>query len=152
MLYKRRLILRALLGFIAGLGALPMLPKAVLAKLPKAFSATTTDAALMDLYGNKILTKSDRIELKLPEIAENGAVVPISVKTDLPAVKTISILAEKNAHPLAASFMLPEGTAADVSIRIRLAETMSVQAVVETDEGLYRIEKEVKVVIGGCSG
>ena len=152
MLYNRRLIVRALLGLIAGLGALPMLPKAVFARLSKAFTAGTKEAALLDLYGDKKLTTNDRITLKLPEIAENGAVVPVSVKTDLPAVKTISILAEKNAHPLAASFMLPEGTAADVSIRIRLAETMPVQAIVETDKGLYSIEKEVKVVVGGCSG
>ena len=64
----------------------------------------------------------------------------------------ISIFADKNPQPLAASFILPEGTAADVSVRIRLGETQVVSAVVESDGKLYTTEQEVKVTIGGCGG
>ncbi len=148
MLYKRRLLLRS----VAMLSAIALIPKTVFAKWSEAFDLENTDDALMGLYDSKELVESDQIHLKLPEIAENGAVVPVNVKTDLTNVNTISIFAQKNPQPLAASFTLPEGTAADVSIRIRLLETMSVMAVVEADGKLYSTQKEVKVTIGGCGG
>ena len=70
-----------------------------------------------ELLASDKLTESDRITLKIPEIAENGAVVPVTIKTDLPAVESISLFSEKNAYPLLASFMIPDGTTAFVSTR-----------------------------------
>ena len=153
MLYKRRQLLRGMLSLSAVVSALAIMPKMAFAKWSsEAFEADAIDDALMGLYGSKDLADSDQIKFKIPEIAENGAVVPISIKTDLPNVNTISIFAEKNPQPLAASFTIPEGTAADVSVRIRLGETMNVSAVVEADGKLYSVQKEVKVTIGGCGG
>jgi len=152
MFYKRRLLLRGMLGLGAMITVASLMPRIVFAKWSKAFEAETTDQALLDLFGSKELVESDKIQLKIPEIAENGAVVPVSVNAELPNVKTISIVAEKNPQPLAASFTIPEGTLPDISVRIRLGETMNVKAVVEADGKLYSTGQEVKVTIGGCGG
>ncbi|NQZ54446.1 MAG: thiosulfate oxidation carrier protein SoxY [Piscirickettsiaceae bacterium] len=149
---KRRLLLKSVLGFTAMVAAVTVMPKLAMAKWSKAFDVESMDEALNDLYGSNELITDDRITFKIPEIAENGAVVPVSVKTDIPNVRTISIFADKNPQPLAASFKIPEGTEANISVRIRLGETMIVKAVVEADGKLYTTEKEVKVTIGGCGG
>jgi sulfur-oxidizing protein SoxY len=132
--------------------AMTAMPRLAMAKWSKAFDNGTVDGALNDLYGSAELTADDAITLKVPEIAENGSVVPVTVKSKMANVTNISIFADKNPQPLAASFTLPEGTAADVSIRIRLGETQVVKAVVEADGKLYTKEQEVKVTIGGCGG
>ena len=149
---QRRLLLKGLLGFTTMAAAMTAMPRLAMAKWSKAFDNETVDGALKDLYGSTALTKDDKITLKVPEIAENGAVVPVTVKTKMANVTNISILADKNPQPLAASFTLPEGTAAEVSIRIRLGETQVVKAIVEADGKLYTTEQEVKVTIGGCGG
>jgi sulfur-oxidizing protein SoxY len=150
---KRRLMLKSILGITAVFGGIAMMPKIAFAKWSKAFDAKTTESALMGLYNKTELVTSERIQLKVPEIAENGAVVPVNVKTDLENVKTISIVAVNNPQPLACSFTIPEGTDADISIRIRLFETMDVKAIVETADGtLHSVQQEVKVTIGGCGG
>jgi len=149
---QRRLLLKGLLGFTTMAAAMTAMPRLAMAKWSKAFDNETVDGALNDLYGSTALTKDDKITLKVPEIAENGAVVPVTVKTKMANVTNISILADKNPQPLAASFTLPEGTAAEVSIRIRLGETQVVKAIVEADGKLYTTEQEVKVTIGGCGG
>lgn len=149
---QRRLLLKSLLGFTTLAAAMTAMPRLAMAKWSKAFENTSVDGALTDLYGTSELIKDDKITLKIPEIAENGAVVPVTVKTELANVTNISIFADKNPQPLAASFTLPEGTAPSVSIRIRLGETQVVRAVVEADGKLYTTEQEVKVTIGGCGG
>jgi sulfur-oxidizing protein SoxY len=149
---QRRLLLKGLLGFTTMAAAMTAMPRLAMAKWSKAFDNTTVDGALNDLYGSAALTKDDKITLKVPEIAENGAVVPVTVKTKMANVTNISIFADKNPQPLAASFTLPEGTDPNVSIRIRLGETQVVKAVVEADGKLYTTEQEVKVTIGGCGG
>ena len=149
---QRRLLLKSLLGFTTMAAAMTAMPRLAMAKWSKAFDNGTVDGALNDLYGSAELTADDAITLKVPEIAENGSVVPVTVKSKMANVTNISIFADKNPQPLAASFTLPEGTAADVSIRIRLGETKVVKAVVEADGKLYTKEQEVKVTIGGCGG
>jgi sulfur-oxidizing protein SoxY len=152
---KRRTFLKGSIatgavGVAVGAGLLT--PQMVLAAWPKAaFEATTVDDALNGLYGSKDLTGSDQIKIKAPDIAENGAVVPISVTTDL-AADTISIIAEKNASPLAASFILGSDTEGFVSTRIKMGKTASVIAVVKSGDKLFSTGKEVKVTIGGCGG
>ena len=136
----------------AAVGAGLLTPQMVLAAWPKsAFEATTVDDAVNGLFGSTSLAGSDQIKIKAPDIAENGAVVPVSVTTDL-AAESITILAEKNASPLAASFILGSGTEGYVSTRIKMGKTSSVIAVVKSDGKLLSAGKEVKVTIGGCGG
>ncbi|ORU89792.1 MAG: thiosulfate oxidation carrier protein SoxY [Cycloclasticus sp. symbiont of Poecilosclerida sp. M] len=118
----------------------------------KAFNATKLDDAYQNLFGTTTLTASDKIVLKLPKIAENGGAVPVSVKTDLDSVETINIFVKDNPNPLTASFHIPEGTIADISTRIRLAQTSTVTAVINAGGKLHSASQEVKVTIGGCGG
>ena len=153
---KRRIFLKGSLatgaiGMAVGTGLLT--PRISLAAWSKeAFEAPSVDAALSGLFGSSELTGSDNIKIKAPDIAENGAVVPVSVTTDISGASTISIIAEKNAQPLAASFDLGPGTEGYVSTRIKMGKTASVIAVVKADGKLYSTGKEVKVTIGGCGG
>jgi sulfur-oxidizing protein SoxY len=125
----------------------------VLAAWPaSAFQAKTVDDALDGLMGSHQLEGSDKISIRAPDIAENGAVVPVSVTSTLDGVESISIIAEKNATPLTASFTLGKGTLPDVSTRIKMGKTSSVIAVVKAGGKLYSTGKEVKVTIGGCGG
>jgi len=150
MEYSRRGILQA--G--AALAALLALPRAILAAVrpDTAFAATEAQAAMTELFGTAQAIASDAITLEAPEIAENGAVVPISVETTLQNVQSISIVVDKNPRPLAISFDLPEGTLPNVACRIKMGQTSPVRAIVKTDSGLFSTSKEVKVTIGGCGG
>ena len=132
---------------------LAALPKALLASAwpQKAFLSTDGGQALTALLGTDLTTLSDRINLKVPEIAENGAVVPVTVTTTLENVESISIVAEKNPRPLVASFELMSRALPEVSSRIKMAETSRVMAVVKTDTGIYSTSKDVKVTLGGCA-
>lgn len=153
---KRRIFLKGTLatgatGLAISTGLLT--PRMVLAAWPKsAFDATTVDDAVNGLYGSSTLTGSDKIKIKAPDIAENGAVVPVSITTDIADPQSISIIAEKNANPLAASFDLGPGAEGYVSTRIKMGKTASVIAVVKAGDKLYSTGKEVKVTIGGCGG
>jgi sulfur-oxidizing protein SoxY len=128
-------------------------PRMVMAAWPSAaFEAKSVDSALDALAGSHALEGSDKISIRAPDIAENGAVVPISVTTTVANAESVSILAEKNAQPLAASFVLGAGAEGFVSTRIKMGKTSSVVAVVKADGKLYSTAKEVKVTIGGCGG
>ena len=87
-----------------------------------------------------------------PEIAENGAVVPISVTTTLADVTSISFLVSENPVALVASYKIPAGTIPNVANRIKMARTSNVIVVVEAGGKLYSANKEVKVTVGGCGG
>lgn len=153
---KRRTFLKGTLaagavGVAASAGLLT--PKTVLAAWPSAaFDAKSVSDALKALMGNDKLDGSDKIKIKAPDIAENGAVVPVSVETSIDGASSISILAEKNASPLTANFNLGSGAEGFVATRIKLAKTTSVIAVVKAGDTLYSTGKEVKVTIGGCGG
>ena len=128
-------------------------PRIALAAWPKAaFDATSVDSAINDLFGSSTLVGSDKIKIKAPDIAENGAVVPISIETDIKDVESISIIAEKNATPLTSSFVLGKGTEPYIATRVKLGKTGNVIAVVKAGGKLYSTGKEVKVTIGGCGG
>ena len=134
--------------------ALLALPRALLASAwpEPAFASKAASNALTELYGTDQTTASSAISLGAPEIAENGAVVPISVETSLENVQSVSIVVEKNPRPLAVSFDIPPGTLPNVACRIKMGQTSQVMAVVKTDSGLFSTSKEVKVTIGGCGG
>ncbi|HWK01648.1 MAG TPA: thiosulfate oxidation carrier protein SoxY [Xanthobacteraceae bacterium] len=116
-----------------------------------AFKQKSEADAAKTLYG-KTFEPSDKVKLDAPEIAENGAVVPISVSSTLPNVTSISIMVKENPYVLAASYKIPEGTSAAVSNRLKMAKTSQVVAVVESGGKLYSASKEVKVTVGGCGG
>jgi len=97
-------------------------------------------------------TESAQVRINAPDIAENGAVVPISVESGLPRTQTIAIMVEKNPTMLSASFDIPENTDAFVTTRVKMAETSKVYALVKADGKYFHAVKEIKVTIGGCGG
>jgi sulfur-oxidizing protein SoxY len=153
---KRRIFMKGTLaagavGVAVGAGLLS--PRTVLAAWPEAaFKAKSVDEALQGIVGSTQTAESGDIKIKAPDIAENGAVVPVTVSATLAGVSSISILAEKNPVPLTSSYELPEGTEAYISTRIKMGKTGNVVAVVKADGKLYSTKKEVKVTIGGCGG
>ena len=153
---KRRILLKGSLaagavGVAVGAGLLA--PRAVLAAWPQAaFEATDIKAGLKALIGVEAGETGGDITIKAPDIAENGAVVPVTVESTATGVKSITIIAEGNQTPLIASFNLGEDATPSVSTRIKMAKTSNVQAVVQTADKVYTAAKEVKVTIGGCGG
>ncbi len=122
------------------------------AKWPKdAFAQKTEADAIKALYG-KTPEASDKVNLDAPEIAENGAVVPISVSTTLPDVTSIAILVAENPFPLAANYPIPPGTSPTVSNRLKMAKTSKVIALIASGDKVFSASKEVKVTVGGCGG
>jgi sulfur-oxidizing protein SoxY len=116
-----------------------------------AFSGKTLKEALAAL-GAQSPAASDSVLIKAPEIAENGAVVPVAVESKLPGTQSIMLLIEKNPLPLAASFDIPAGTEPSVSTRVKMGESSDVYALVKADGKYYFAKKEVKITIGGCGG
>ena len=114
------------------------------------FDAKTLDEALASL-GSKPVDSKD-IALTAPDIAENGAVVPLTIASAIPKTDTIHVLVEKNPFPLAASFSIPEGTEPFVAARVKMGESTRVYAVVKADGKLYSTFRETKVTLGGCGG
>jgi sulfur-oxidizing protein SoxY len=111
--------------------------------------------ALADVLANigvKTLSVSDQIVLRAPEIAENGAIVPVEVESKIPGTQSIYILADKNPQPLAASFDFSEAMEPFVALRIKMSESSYVRVVVKAAGGFFETAKEVKVTIGGCGG
>ena len=153
---KRRIFLKGSLatgavGMAVSTGLLT--PRVSLAAWSKAaFEATDVDGGVNSLYGSSSMDKSDKIKIKAPDIAENGAVVPVSVTTSIDGVSSISLFADKNATPLTAEFTLGPGTEGYVSTRIKMGKTANVVAIVKAGDKLYSSSKEVKVTIGGCGG
>jgi sulfur-oxidizing protein SoxY len=156
MTIKRRTFLKRTLAtstvaIAAGAGVL--VPKSVLAAWPEsAFTARGVTEALTGLVGTDSTAGSDQIKIKAPDIAENGAVVPVTVSASLNNVESISIVAANNPTPLTSNFILGAGAEPFVSTRIKMLKTSDVIAVVKADGNLYSTTKEVKVTIGGCGG
>jgi sulfur-oxidizing protein SoxY len=117
-----------------------------------AFSAKDVNSAISATMGSDQHTASDAVKLKAPDIAENGAVVPVTVSSSMSDVEAISIVATGNAQPLTSSYQLSPACEAFVSTRIKMGKTADVIAVVKADGKLYSATKEVKVTIGGCGG
>jgi sulfur-oxidizing protein SoxY len=153
----RRTILKgAVAGSLAGLG-LGSFPFPAFADAdPKAwpgdaFKLKSEAETLKALYG-KSAEASDKVSLDAPEIAENGAVVPVAVTSTLPGITGIAILVLENPNVLACAYRIPDGTMPAVASRLKMAKTSKVVAVVESGGKLYSATKEVKVTVGGCGG
>lgn len=126
-------------------------PTQVLAAPRSAFEAKNVADALNGL-GAAGAAESKDITIKAPDIAENGAVVPVEVTSAIAGTSSIAILAEKNATPLVADFDLMGGTQGFISTRIKMGQTALVRAIVTAGGKNYTATKEVKVTIGGCGG
>ncbi len=113
------------------------------------FEAKAVADALKNL-GAPNLTESKDITITAPDIAENGAVVPIAVTSKIPNTQSISIIAEKNPFPLSSTFDIANGAEGYVSTRLKMGQTSNVRAVVKADGKFYTAAKEVKITIGGC--
>ncbi len=150
---KRRALLKAAIGAAGAFGGCWLAPGTARAERPaQAFAAKTADQALRELFGELPIQTSDRIHITLPALAEDGAVVPLTVETDLPAVASISVVSGKNPVPLIARFDF--GATADggfLETRIKLAESQQVTVVVKSDGVLYSAQKAIEVIIGGCA-
>lgn len=132
--------------------ALVTLPVRVLARATAAFKAKDTDSLMRELFGDMPIEASDAITLKVPDIAENGAVVPVTVSTDIEGVQQICVVVDNNPNPLSAIFNLSEHCVADVSTRIKIGDSSITRALVKTSDRVFMTMKEVKVTIGGCGG
>ena len=156
MLHTRRKLLKTgggagMLALLAAAGFVR--PGRVLAQGgPAAAFTMKTVADAMRALGAQNPAASAAIQIKAPEIAENGAVVPIAVESKLPGTESITLLIEKNPNPLAASFNIPAGTEANVSTRVKIGESSDVYALVKADGKFYMAKKEIKITIGGCGG
>jgi len=117
-----------------------------------AFAAKGLDNVVKSLGGASAAQTKEMSWGATPEIAENGAVVPVSVATTLTDVTSISFLVSENPVVLVASYKIPAGTLPNIANRIKMAKTSNVIVVVEAGGKLYSATKEVKVTVGGCGG
>jgi sulfur-oxidizing protein SoxY len=113
------------------------------------FEAKAYNDAVKGL-GAANMVESKDIAITAPDIAENGAVVPVAITSKIPNTQSISIVAEKNPFPLAATFDVANGAEPYASVRLKLGQTSNVRAIVKADGKFYTSVKEVKVTVGGC--
>lgn len=151
---RRRTILRAGGGFgvLSALVAAGLVtPRFALAARSRAlFDVGSIEAAFAEL-GREGPIESAEIRIFAPDIAENGALVPVGVTSALAATDRIVILVEKNVNLVAASFAVPAGTLPELHTRVKMAERSKVYAVVRADGKLYQTSREVRVTVGGCA-
>ncbi len=146
--FLRNTLATTLVGIATGSGLLN--PREVLAATWPAdlFDAKDVHTALSGNEGSA----SNEVSLKTPDIAENGAVVPVTVESTLTNVESISLLVKDNPRPLSAVFILGPGVQPNISTRLKMSKTSNVIAVVKVGDKRLSTAKEVKVTIGGCGG
>lgn len=147
---RRRFIQNSLFtGIFAAIGG-SFLTRVAMAEWPAAaFDETEYEPALKGLIGDQELLEG-HVTLDAPEIAENGATVPVKVSTDLENVEWISIFGDKNPRPWISRFYFHGKSKPFVSTRIKLRETSNIVAIVKADGKLYSSKSAVKVTAGGC--
>ena len=150
---KRRDALKnsaTVLGMLMAAGLLPQAAQAAYNKT--AFDAKTV-ADVLKAMGASAPAESKDVTLTAPDIAENGAVVPLGAATTLPNVKQMLVLVEKNPNTLVAAFTVNEALDANFLTRAKLGQSSDVYAVAITNDGkAFYAKKEVKVTLGGCGG
>ena len=151
---NRRLTLRAAggAGFQAALGSAGLLRAGAAdaqAFNAAAFQARSVSDALKEL-GAGAPADSREVAITAPEIAENGAVVQVAVRSALPRTDFIALLVDRNPNALAGAFEIPDGTDPDVTLRIKMSQTSQVVALGRADGRYYWARREIKVTIGGC--
>ena len=157
MVKSRREILKSgggmtLMALLAAAGWLKPGSAAAQAWNKSAFDAKSMDEAMKAFGGGVPAQSKDIVFVSTPDIAENGAVVPISITSSLPKTESIAILIEKNPNMLAGSFDIPPGTEPAISTRVKMGQTSNVYALVKADGRYFVASKEIKVTLGGCGG
>jgi sulfur-oxidizing protein SoxY len=142
----------SLLTLVAAAGWLPGSASAAETWNKGAFETHSLDETMKALGGSPPVPSKDIVFFSTPDIAENGAVVPIGITSTVPKTEAIAILVEKNPNMLAAVFDVPAGTDASLSTRIKMGQTSNVFALVKADGKYYVNSKEIKVTLGGCGG
>ena len=155
---------RKFLGLTAGVAALSLAPVSVWAKdyrkeLPDVWKVKNNEKdandekpvaeAIKAVFGTD-KTEEGQIKLKAPDIAENGAVVPVSFKIE--KAKKVALLQTANPECLVAVWDIPEGAIPEYGVRIKMKKTGKVIVVADIDGKIYKVEKNVKVTAGGCGG
>jgi len=145
----RRLLLQGAGALAAGLLA----PLSALAATwnKEAFGAKTAADALRGIGAANAVTSADLL-IEAPEIAENGAVVPIEVSSRIAGTRSIAVVIEKNPFPLVAKFDFMEGALPFVKVNVKMGETSDVRVIAEAGGRHYTATKNIKVTIGGCGG
>jgi sulfur-oxidizing protein SoxY len=135
------------------LAAAGLLPATAQAAWEKAAFDAKNMAELMKAIGGGAPAESKDVTITGPDIAENGAVVPVGASTSLPGAKRLLILVEKNPAMLTALFDVTDSVDANFSTRVKMGQSSNVYAVAQMNDGkvLYAV-KEVKVTLGGCGG
>jgi sulfur-oxidizing protein SoxY len=154
---KRRVFLKGSVAsgaVVTAVGAGLLTPQMVLAEWNKAaFESKSVEDVAKNLLGLEgAAEESADINIKAPDIAENGAVVPVTVDVNMEGVATIAIIAKENPSPLAAAFTMGEGGVPFARTNIKMGKTSDIIAMVKTADKTYMAKKEVKVTIGGCGG
>ena len=141
-----------LLALVTAAGWLP--PRAAHAQgwNKAAFDAPSLKEAMQALGNASPAQSTDIAFFQTPEIAENGAVVPVGVSSSVPKTDAIAILIEKNPNMLAAVFDIPPGTEPAITTRVKMAQTSNIYALIRAEGKYYVASKEVKVTLGGCGG
>ena len=116
----------------------------------EAFDAKTMADALAGIGGTPVDSKE--LQITSPDIAENGAVVPVGVVSNIPNTEAIYIFVEKNPTPLAAIFKIMPDTLSQVQTRVKMGMSTNVVVVAKADGKFYSATKETKVTLGGCGG
>jgi sulfur-oxidizing protein SoxY len=152
MLNRRHALIHSarVAAMLAGAGLLPAAAQAAFDA--KAFEAKTM-AELMAALGGGTPVESKDVTITGPDIAENGAVVPVGASTTLPGAKRLMVLVEKNPAVLTAMFDVTDSVEPNFSTRVKMGQSSNVYAVAMMNDGkvLYAV-KEVKVTLGGCGG
>ncbi len=149
---RRELLQRSagLAGLLAGLGLLPQAAQA--AYNSAAFEAKSV-AEVVKALGVSAPVESREVVLNGPDIAENGAVVPVTCATALAGVRRLLVLVEKNPSPLCAVFEVSDAVDASFSTRVKMGQSSNVLAVALMADGkVLFAQKEIKVTLGGCGG
>lgn len=152
----RRRLLKAIgaaapLMFAAGAGLLRTADALAAFWNKTGFEAKVSADALKSL-GVTGSQPSKDITLTAPDIAENGAQVPVTVTSRIPNTQSISIIVDKNPFPLTSTFDFANGADSYVSTKLKMGQTSNIVAVVKADDKFFTASKEVKVTIGGCGG
>jgi sulfur-oxidizing protein SoxY len=149
---NRRETLRQSLAVAGLLGATGLFPQYAFAFTKTAFEAKNVNDAVK-AYGASAPVESKDVTLTAPDIAENGAVVPMAVASTLPNVKALLVMVEKNPNTLVAKFDVSDAVEPAFSTRAKMGQTSDVYAVaITSDNKAYFAKKEVKVTLGGCGG
>ncbi|HET9045544.1 MAG TPA: thiosulfate oxidation carrier protein SoxY [Casimicrobiaceae bacterium] len=154
---QRRQVLKqgggvTLLTLVAAAGWLAPREAAAQSWNKAAFETQSMDDIMKALGGGTPVPSKDIVFVSTPDIAENGAVVPIGVTSNVPKTESIAILVEKNPNMLAAVFDIPAGTDPALSTRIKMGQSSNVYALVKAEGKYYVASKEIKVTLGGCGG